>query len=106
TGNNRAEKDGRPCLACGNWHELADCFYVFTEAALEGWRMNNDVLVSVTNKLRTDKTLREQVQKIRETAPPTRKKQRRGGRGKGRNRGAPGTTREESRAKKEDANKD
>jgi len=66
------------CQACGHFHPLPKCFYVFPEKAPEGWEPNPAMKRMVEILLKSDSSLQEQVRKVkgkrtRFYSPPPRK---------------------------------
>ncbi|KAK4119001.1 hypothetical protein N657DRAFT_605287, partial [Parathielavia appendiculata] len=61
-----SDSSRKGCKACGQEsHSLSNCFYVFPHSAFEGFRFNQRTKMAVEEALRTDSSLKEEVERIR-----------------------------------------
>jgi len=67
---------GITCVACGLFHPLSKCYYVFPDKAPNWFKENPEVRALVDEQLKENTSLREQIQKLKGKKPRTTRKPR------------------------------
>jgi len=59
------ENSGQVCQACGLYHPLKACWYVFPDGAPRWWKPKAEILQEVEEKMKSDTSFKKQVQKVK-----------------------------------------